>query len=59
LPECRFIPVAANLGTRYASFLAQVMPKFMENFSMTFAKKGHIERPKFTETEMNQHSGET
>ena len=36
LPECRF---PANPGTRYAYFLAQVMPKFTENFGMTFAKK--------------------
>ena len=26
-------------GTRYAYFLAQVMPKFTGNFGMTFAKK--------------------
>ena len=29
-------------GTRYAYFLAQVMPKFTENFGMTFAKKKDI-----------------
>ena len=46
LPEYRF---PANLGTRYAYFLAQVMPKFMENFGMTFAKNGHIERLKSPE----------
>ena len=36
LPECR-LPL--NPGTRYAYFLAQVMPKFTEIFGMTFAKK--------------------
>ena len=40
-------------------FLAQVMPKFMKNFGMTFAKIGHIERLKFAGTEMNQHSSKT
>ena len=48
------------LSTRYAYYLAQIMPKFMKNFGMTFAKKnGHIERLKFTGMEMNQHSGVT
>ena len=46
-------------STRYAYYLAQIMPKFTENFGMTFAKNGHIERLKFTGTEMNQHSGVT
>jgi len=35
------------------------MPKFTEKSGMTFAKIGHIERLKFAETEMNQHSGKT
>ena len=39
--------------------LAQVMLKFTEKSSMTFAKIGHIERLKFAGTEMNQHSGKT
>ena len=56
LPECRF---PATPSTRYAYYLAQVMPKFTENSGMTFAKKGHIERLKFAGTEMNQHSGVT
>jgi hypothetical protein len=40
-------------------FLAQDIQKFTKNFGMTFAKIGHIEHLKFTETEMNQHSGKT
>ena len=56
LPECRF---PTNPGTRYAYFLAQVMPKFTENFGMTFAKKWNIEGLKFARTEMNQHSSKT
>ena len=35
------------------------MPEFMKKFGMTFAKKGHIERLKFAETEINQHFGKT
>ena len=35
-----------NPGTRYAYFLAQVMPKFMGNFDMTFAKKWTYRAPK-------------
>jgi len=35
------------------------MPKFMEKYGMTFAKKGHIKRLKFAGTEINQHSGKT
>lgn len=47
-------------STRYANYVAQIMPLFTGNFGMTFAKKnGHIERLKFTGTEMNQHSGVT
>jgi hypothetical protein len=47
-------------GTRYfLHILAQVMPKFTEKSSMTFAKIGHIERLKFAGTKMNQHSGKT
>ena len=42
-----------------SNFLSQVMPKFTENFGMTFAKSGQIERLKFAGTEMNQHSGKT
>ena len=45
LPECRFIPVAANPGTRCAYFLAQVMPKFKGNFGTTFAKKWTYRAP--------------
>ena len=39
--------------------LAQIMLKFKENFGMTFAKIGHIQRLKFAGMEMNQHSGKT
>ena len=46
-------------STRYANYVAQIMPLFTANFGMTFAKNGHIERLKFTGTEMNQHSSET
>ena len=47
-------------GTRYfLHILAQVMPKFTEKSGMTFSKKEHIERLKFTGTEINQHSGKT
>ena len=45
LPECHFIPIAENPDTRYAYFLAQVMPKFMENFGMAFAKKWTYRAP--------------
>ena len=33
-------------GTRYAYFLAQVIPKFTGNFGMTFAKKWTYRVPK-------------
>ena len=33
------ISFPATPDTRYAYFIAQVMPKFTENFGMTFAKK--------------------
>ena len=39
--------------------IAQAMSKFMKKSSMTFAKKGHIQRLKFAGTEINQHSGKT
>ena len=45
LLECHFIPVVANPDTRYAYFLAQVMPKFTGNFGMTFAKKWTYRAP--------------
>ena len=32
--------------------IAQAMPKFMEKYGMTFAKKGHIERLKCARTEL-------
>ena len=53
------MPFPATLGTRYAYFLAQVMPKFTKFFGMTLLKSGHIESLKFTGMKMNQHSGET
>jgi hypothetical protein len=31
----------------------------MENFGMTFAKKGHAKSPNFVEMEVNQHFGKT
>ena len=47
-------------ATRYfLHILAQVIPEFTEKSGMTFSKKGHIERLKFTGTEINQHSGKT
>ena len=39
--------------------ITQAMPKFTKKCGITFAKKGHIERLKFAETEINQHSGKT
>ena len=42
LPECRF---SSTPGTRYAYYLAQIMPKFTENFGMTFAKKWTYRAP--------------
>ena len=38
-----------------SNFLAQVMPKFTENFGMTFLESAHIEHVKFSRMEMNQH----
>ena len=32
-------------STRYAYYLAQIMPKFTENFGMTFAKKWTYRAP--------------
>ena len=40
-------------------FVAQVMPKFTENFGIPLLKSGQIENLKFAGTEMNQHSGKT
>ena len=37
--------------------LAKVMPKFTENFGMTFAKNRAYGVPEFAGTEVNQHSG--
>ena len=34
-------------STRYAYYLAQIMPKFTENFGMTFAKKWTYRAPEF------------
>ena len=46
-------------STRYANYVAQIMPLFTGNFGMTFAKKWTYRAPEFTGTEMNQHSGVT
>ena len=54
MPECLF---SATPSTRYAYYLAQIMPKFTENFSMTFAKNRTYGVPEFAGTEVNRHSG--
>ena len=43
--------VLVTPGTRYAYFLAQVMPKFTENFGMTFAKKWTYRAPEIHQNE--------
>ena len=48
-----------NSKIKLVNILAQVMPEFTKKSGMTFAKKGHIERLKFAETEINQYSGKT
>ena len=50
------IVITHLLCSKFKDYNSTAKPK---KFSMTFAKKGHIERLKFAGTEINQHSGKT
>ena len=56
LPEMSFHSWSdKSQGLDMSNFLAQVMPKFTENFGMTLLESAHVERLKFAGMEMNQH----
>ena len=66
LPERKLIDVPANSRASWVPadisqiicpIFSKVMPKFANNFSMTFAKKGTYGVPEFVGMEVNRRSG--